>query len=65
MSPEAFVRTLGKLAAMNLADPDPHPLVEAFFHSHPSINRRLAAAEAWLARHAPEQQADAQHRDER
>jgi len=41
----AFISALRKLAAMNLADPEPHPLVEFLFHSHPSIGRRIRAAE--------------------
>jgi STE24 endopeptidase len=43
---EAFVSALRKLATMNLADPDPHPLVEFLFHSHPSIGRRIAIAQS-------------------
>lgn len=42
----AFISALRKLAAMNLADPEPHPLVEFFFYSHPSIARRVAMVEA-------------------
>ncbi|MBI5474172.1 MAG: M48 family metallopeptidase [Ignavibacteriae bacterium] len=38
----AFVSALRKLAGTNLADPDPHPLVEFLFYSHPSIARRIA-----------------------
>lgn len=41
----AFVSTMNKLAAMNLADRQPHPLVEFLFYSHPSIEKRIAAAE--------------------
>ena len=35
-----------KLAAINLADKEPHPVVEFFFYSHPSIKRRIEAARA-------------------
>ncbi len=42
----AFAGALRKLASMNLADPEPHPLVEFLFYSHPSIGRRLRAIEA-------------------
>ena len=45
-NPAAFVSALRRLAAMNLADPAPHPLVEFLFYSHPSINRRIRAVEA-------------------
>jgi STE24 endopeptidase len=41
----AFVSTMNKLAEMNLADRTPHPLVEFLFYSHPSIEKRISAAE--------------------
>jgi STE24 endopeptidase len=37
---EEFLSALGKLTDQNLADKDPHPFVEWFFYSHPSINNR-------------------------
>lgn len=44
--PSAALRaSLERLAELNLADRDPHPVVEFLFHGHPSINRRLAALE--------------------
>lgn len=43
---DAFVSALRKLAATNLADPEPHPLVEFLFYSHPSIARRIAVVES-------------------
>jgi STE24 endopeptidase len=42
----AFASALRKLASQNLADPDPQPLVEFLFYSHPSIGRRLKAVES-------------------
>ncbi len=42
---EAFLSALRKLSAANLADPEPHPIVEFLFYSHPSIGRRLRAVE--------------------
>lgn len=36
-----FINTLQKLNEQNLGDKDPHPFVEWFFHSHPSINNRI------------------------
>ncbi|MBS1850386.1 MAG: M48 family metallopeptidase [Acidobacteria bacterium] len=42
-----FVSAMNKLAEQNLAERTPSRFVEWFFHSHPSISRRLAAAEAW------------------
>jgi STE24 endopeptidase len=42
-----FISSMNKLAAQNLAERTPSKFVEWFFHSHPSISRRVAAAEAW------------------
>ncbi|MDP4173477.1 MAG: M48 family metallopeptidase [Bacteroidota bacterium] len=42
LKPSAFKRTLEKLNEQNLGDKDPHPLVEWFFYSHPSIKKRVA-----------------------
>lgn len=44
-----FIGAMRRLAALNLANPSPHPLVEAIFYSHPSIARRIAMAERWQA----------------
>ena len=44
---DPFVSSMNKLAEQNLAERTPSRWVEWFFHSHPSISRRLAAAEAW------------------
>ncbi|PKL16875.1 MAG: peptidase [Spirochaetae bacterium HGW-Spirochaetae-5] len=41
---ESFVSTMEKLAEINLADKEPHPVVEFFLYSHPSIKRRIEAA---------------------
>jgi STE24 endopeptidase len=46
-SVEPFVSSMNKLAEQNLAERTPSKWVEWFFHSHPSICRRLAAAESW------------------
>jgi STE24 endopeptidase len=40
---EAFGTALRKIAAINLADVSPHPVVEFLFHSHPSIEKRIQA----------------------
>lgn len=37
---DIFIRTLEKLTEQNLSDKNPHPLVEWFFYSHPSIKKR-------------------------
>jgi STE24 endopeptidase len=44
---DPFVSSMNKLADQNLAERTPSKWVEWFFHSHPSISRRLAAAEDW------------------
>jgi STE24 endopeptidase len=41
----AYRAAFSRLAKMNKADPDPHPLEVAFFHDHPPISQRLAAAD--------------------
>lgn len=43
---EPFMSAMNKLADQNLAERTPSRWVEWFFHSHPSISRRLEAAEA-------------------
>jgi len=40
-----FQDTLRKLTDKNLGDPEPHPIVEWFFYSHPSVGKRIAAIE--------------------
>lgn len=39
---DIFIGTLSKLTDQNLGDKDPHPFVEWFFYSHPSIKNRIA-----------------------
>ncbi len=39
--PEIFQNSLKKLSQLNLADEEPHPLVEFLFYSHPSISHRI------------------------
>ncbi|MBU1101452.1 MAG: M48 family metallopeptidase [Bacteroidetes bacterium] len=43
---EAFIKTLEKLTDQNLGDKEPHPFVEWFFYSHPSIKKRTAQIES-------------------
>ena len=52
-SVEPFISAMNKLAEQNLAERTPSKWVEWFFHSHPSISRRLAAAEQWGRRQSP------------
>ena len=42
---QAYRSAFRKLARLNKADPDPHPLEVLLFHSHPTISQRLAMAE--------------------
>ena len=39
--PREFINTLEKLTEQNLGDKEPHPFVEWFFYSHPSIKNRI------------------------
>ncbi|MFA6456916.1 MAG: M48 family metallopeptidase [Bacteroidota bacterium] len=41
----AFISTMNKLAEMNLADREPHPIIEFLFYSHPSITKRIQSVE--------------------
>lgn len=41
---EAFVGAMERLAELNLAESEPHPVKEFFLFSHPSIGRRVARA---------------------
>ena len=42
-----FISSMNKLAEQNLAERTPSKWVEWFFHSHPAITKRFAAAESW------------------
>ena len=46
----AFVESEKRLAVTNLADLDPHPLLYAFFFTHPTTPERIALARAWERR---------------
>lgn len=46
-SVDPFISSMNKLADQNLAERSPSKWVEWLFHSHPSIARRLRAAEDW------------------
>ena len=41
---DAFISAMRRLAAQNLAEPDPSRLVRWFFHTHPTIEERIADA---------------------
>jgi Zn-dependent protease with chaperone function len=42
-----FISSMSKLAEQNLAERTPSRWVEWWFHSHPAVSRRIAAAESW------------------
>jgi len=50
-SVEPFISSMNKLAEQNLAEKAPSRWVEWFFHSHPAIAKRVAAADAWAKSH--------------
>jgi STE24 endopeptidase len=55
-SVDPFISSMNKLAQQNLAERTPSKWVERLFHSHPSISKRVASAEAWAgAQNAPPQ----------
>ena len=47
-----FISSMNKLADQNLAERVPSRWVEWWFHSHPAISHRIAAAENWAKAHA-------------
>lgn len=46
-NPDGFIRAMRKLAAQNLADVEPHPVIEFLLHDHPALARRIEMAEQW------------------
>jgi Zn-dependent protease with chaperone function len=44
---EAFVSTMDKLAYMNLANPNPSPIIEFLLYDHPSISKRIKFAQEY------------------
>ncbi len=54
---EPFITAMQKLADQNLAEREPNRWIEMFFHSHPSIGKRVKAAQAWAGKHQVEQTA--------
>jgi len=45
--PQAFINAMTRLANQNLADTEPPAWVEFLLHSHPSISKRVALAQAY------------------
>ena len=48
-SRDAFISSMEKLAELNLAERQPSPWIEFIFHSHPSIQKRIAFAQRFPA----------------
>jgi STE24 endopeptidase len=48
-SPGPFITSMEKLADLNLAERQPNPWIEFIFHSHPSIQKRIAFAQKFVA----------------
>lgn len=41
VGPGGFIPAMERLARLNLADPDPHPLIVLWFYTHPPIGKRI------------------------
>jgi Zn-dependent protease with chaperone function len=41
---ETAATTFDKLSVFNLSDPDPHPLIEFWFYTHPALKKRMEFA---------------------
>jgi STE24 endopeptidase len=48
-SRDPFISSMEKLAELNLAERQPNPWIEFIFHSHPSIQKRIAFAQKFPA----------------
>jgi STE24 endopeptidase len=46
---DEFISAMNKLGDQNLSQKKPNRIVELIFHSHPSIQRRIDNARAWVA----------------
>ncbi len=42
-----FIASMNKLAEQNLSERTPSRFIEWYFHSHPAVSKRVAAAQAW------------------
>jgi len=42
---DAFISTMRKLGDQNLADPEPHPVIEFLLYDHPAIGKRIQSAQ--------------------
>jgi STE24 endopeptidase len=48
-----YVSAMKKLNRQNLGESHPSRVVEVLFHSHPSVSKRIAAAEEWARQNRP------------
>jgi len=46
----AFITAMKRLATQNLAEEEPSRLVQILFHTHPTINARITAAQQYQTR---------------
>lgn len=44
---QSFISAMQKLSDMNLADPNPNPLIEFFLYDHPPVGKRIRMAEQY------------------
>ncbi len=44
---QAFISAMEKLSETNLADPDPHPIIEFLLYDHPAIQKRIDFAKQY------------------
>lgn len=44
---QAFISAMEKLSETNLADPNPHPIIEFLLYDHPAIQRRIEFAKRY------------------
>ncbi|MEW6051865.1 MAG: M48 family metallopeptidase [Candidatus Zixiibacteriota bacterium] len=47
VSGETAAIAFDKLSALNLSDPDPNPIIEFWFYSHPALQKRMAFVRAY------------------
>lgn len=53
VSTRTAVDAFRKLASYNLSDPNPSPIIEFWFYTHPSLEQRIKSAEAFASHHQP------------
>ena len=47
-NPDAFIKSMQKLANQNLANISPNPIIHFLLHSHPSISERIKMAGKYI-----------------